>query len=69
MDKLVCSDCICLVSGDSDEWICDETGKLIDEVSVCPEGLSEERVLISDIKENLDILLAKAPSEIGRAHV
>lgn len=63
MEKLVCNDCICLVAGDSEEWICSESGRLIEEVSVCPEGLSEERILISNIKVNLDVLLEKAPSE------
>lgn len=63
MKKLVCSDCVCLVAGDSDEWICGEAEKPIAEVSVCPEGLSEERILISNIKENLDVLLEKAPPE------
>lgn len=34
-----CQDCMALVAGDNDEWICDEVEKSCSQVIECPEGM------------------------------
>ena len=34
-----CNDCVCLVSGDNGEWVCDESEQLCMAVVKCPEGV------------------------------
>ena len=38
MRKSHCADCVCLVEGPNGEWICDEAGVKISELSHCPEN-------------------------------
>ena len=37
MNREDCRDCVCLVEG----WVCDEEGKPIEEIEVCPEVTNE----------------------------
>ena len=37
MEREFCRHCVALVAGDNDEWICDETGKEVEEMDYCPE--------------------------------
>ena len=41
MKRETCTDCVCLVSGKNDEWICDECNKPVEEVERCPEGVED----------------------------
>ena len=41
MKREECMDCVCLVEGDAGEWICDEEGKPVEEIEVCPEITNE----------------------------
>ena len=36
MNRAFCADCICLVEGESGEWICDELEEKIENVQQCP---------------------------------
>ena len=42
MTREFCRDCVCLVEGDNGEWVCDECQKTVEEVTECPEGMTEE---------------------------
>lgn len=41
MNKETCSCCVCLIEDEELRWVCDEAGKPIEEVLVCPEGMKE----------------------------
>lgn len=41
MKKCTCKDCVCLVVNEYGESECDEVGKVIEEITICPEGVEE----------------------------
>lgn len=46
MLKCNCANCVCLVEGNSGEWICDEANKPIEELEHCPEGIDYDDLLM-----------------------
>jgi hypothetical protein len=39
MTKYDCQNCICLITGQADKWVCNECGKEITAFDECPEGM------------------------------
>ena len=37
MKKEYCKDCVCLIEGNNEEWVCDEKGVEISKIKRCPE--------------------------------
>ena len=37
MKREDCKDCVCLVCGNNNEWICDEKEKMVEDIIECPE--------------------------------
>ena len=37
MKKEYCKDCVCLIEGNNEKWVCDEKGVEISKIKRCPE--------------------------------
>lgn len=59
MTKSKCAHCCGLVEGDNKEWFCDEREKPIEEVEVCPEGITSAWEIGDDV-------IIKSTGEKGR---
>lgn len=42
MKECTCKHCVCLVENIYGELECDEVGKRIEEITVCPEGVEDD---------------------------
>lgn len=55
MKKEDCRDCVCLVEGDAGEWVCDEEGKPVEEIDICPE-CEREIEYTNDTRDLINLL-------------